>query len=50
MRTFGLTKYVCASALILLIGSSAHAATLSVTCGSTTGLHSIGAALRVPGV
>src|SRR5437879_4975241 len=47
MRTFSLTKHLCASALFLLIGSTAHAVTLSVNCGSTTGLPSINAALKV---
>ncbi|TMQ03122.1 MAG: right-handed parallel beta-helix repeat-containing protein [Deltaproteobacteria bacterium] len=40
-------RYVCASALLLLIESTAHAATLSVNCGSTSGFNSIGAALKV---
>jgi hypothetical protein len=48
MRTFSLTKHLCASALFLLIGSTAHAVTLSVNCASTKGnsSSSIGAALK----
>jgi hypothetical protein len=46
MQTFKFTKYVCVSALLLLIGSTAHARTLSVNCGANAGLSSIGAALK----
>lgn len=47
MRTFNLTKHVCASALLLLIGATAHARTLEVNCGHKSGLFSIGAALKI---
>jgi hypothetical protein len=47
MSTFTLTKYVCALALLVFLGSTAQGATLWVHCGSTSGLNSIGAALRV---
>lgn len=46
MSTFTLTKYVCVSAVLLFLGSTAQAATLWVHCGSKTGLTSITAALK----
>jgi hypothetical protein len=47
LPAFNFTKYVCVSALLLLIGSAAHANTLWVKCGSNEGLTSIGAAIKV---
>jgi hypothetical protein len=49
MQPFNFTKYACASALLLLMGSVAHAATLYVHCESGGGLNSIGAALKALG-
>jgi Right handed beta helix region len=41
-----LTKYVCVPAMLLLLGSTAQAATLSVNCGGKYGLTTINAALN----
>jgi hypothetical protein len=46
MLTANLKKYVCVSALLLLVGSTANATTLWVNCGAKSGLNSIGAALK----
>jgi hypothetical protein len=46
MPTLNVTKYIFVSTFLVLIGSTAHARTLSVYCGSTEGLSSIGAALK----
>ena len=48
MRAFNFKRQLCAIALLLLIslGASAQAATLSVNCGGTYGLTSINAALK----
>ncbi len=47
MLRLALGKSLCLSILLLTWGSAAHAATLYVNCGGTTGLTSIGAALKV---
>jgi hypothetical protein len=47
MQASNFFKHVFASALLLLIGSTAHATTLTVHCGQKYGLNTIGAALRV---
>jgi hypothetical protein len=47
MQSSNLTKWVFASAMLLLIGSIVHAATLAVHCGQKYGLNNIGAALKV---
>jgi hypothetical protein len=47
MKVFNCKKYISAFGLLLLMGSTAHAATLWVDCGAKNGLNSIGAALRV---
>jgi Right handed beta helix region len=46
MKIIFLKKYVCVSALLLLMGTSANAATLWVNCGARSGLTSINAALK----
>ena len=46
MPTIYLKKVVYASALLLLMGSTTHAATLWVNCGARSGLTSINAALK----
>jgi hypothetical protein len=46
MRPKQLTRYAFVAAILLPIGWTANAATLSVNCGSKTGLHSIGAAIK----
>jgi hypothetical protein len=47
MKVFNCKKYISAFGLLLLMGSTAHAAALWVDCGAKNGLNSIGAALRV---
>ena len=49
MQAFNLKRQLCAIALLLLIsvGASVQAATLSVNCGGTSGLTSINAAIKV---
>ncbi len=46
MPAFQFTKYLCVLALLLLIGATADARTLSVKCGGDIGFSSIGAALK----
>lgn len=46
MPTITLKKSVCASALLLLMGSTANATTLWVNCGARSGLTTINAALK----
>ena len=46
MPTMTLNKVACVSALLLLLGSTANAATLWVNCGARSGLTSINAALK----
>ena len=46
MKTITLKKVVCVSTLLLLLGSTANAATLCVNCGARNGLTSINAALK----
>jgi hypothetical protein len=46
MKIFIFAQNVCTAGLMLLIGSSAYAATLSVHCGAKTGFTTIGAALK----
>src|SRR5271170_128590 len=48
MKVFNCKKYISAFALLLLMGSTAHATTLYVNCGGKVGLSSIGAALKIP--
>lgn len=47
MSTRNLSKVASVSALLLLMGSSAQAFTLSVNCGGKGPFTSIGAALKV---
>jgi hypothetical protein len=47
MSIANIKRSLIASALLLLIGTAAHAATLAVHCGSKEGLASIGAALKL---
>ncbi|HEV3018180.1 MAG TPA: right-handed parallel beta-helix repeat-containing protein, partial [Burkholderiaceae bacterium] len=46
MRPKLLPRYAFVAAILLPIGWTANAATLSVNCGSKTGFHSIGAAIK----
>jgi hypothetical protein len=46
MRPKLLPRYAFVAAILLPIGWTANAATLSVNCGSRTGLHSIGSAIK----
>ncbi|MGO9948890.1 MAG: hypothetical protein ACLPWG_18805 [Steroidobacteraceae bacterium] len=47
MSTINLKKCIIASALLLLLGSTAQAGTLWVNCGGKGGLNSIGGALKL---
>jgi len=47
MKMFNCKKYIGAFGLLLLMGSAAHATTLTVNCGGKEGLSSIGAALKI---
>ena len=47
MLLINIKKSLMASALLLVLGSAAHATTLYVNCGGKAGLPSIGAALKV---
>ena len=47
MSTSGVTRYLCAPVLLLMLGPMAEAATLQVNCGAKAGLITIGAALNV---
>lgn len=46
MSVFNRKTHLCASTLLLLIGSTAQATTLYVNCGGKTGFTSIGAAVK----
>jgi hypothetical protein len=46
MRLSNVKMYLCVSASLLLLGSTANAATLWVNCGASSGLTSINAALK----